>query len=219
MTTTDQPDPIADDLEVATATFSLSEGEQEKFAEAWDEHVALRGTSMGVATIVDIVRTGETEPASFSSPEPEDAELDRWGRAALDPAQDPDELLADPLAFRKIWRAAREEGLTSGFREEEFESQWRLFVDLRLDLVKTLRAAKAKDDAAYEARGREERERPAREAAAERERVKEELVRLRADEEKYALFVVRDKAASERRGHDPVVLTFPEWLRAGKPAK
>jgi hypothetical protein len=215
--TTAPPAQFADDLGYALATFDLDESEQQQFREAWDANGHLRGSSVGLATLVEFVKPGAAEfSRSSSEPGPEG---DDFGRVPLDPSQDPDELLVDPLALRKAWRAVREEGLVFGVSFEQFEAEWRLFVDLRLDLVETRRREKAKKDAQEEAFKAHARERPAREAAekeAAKQRAREEL---EAEKDEYASYVAELATYRKRRaGVGPDTMPIERWRRAGKPS-
>jgi hypothetical protein len=222
--TTALPPQFAEDLGYALATFDLDESEQQQFREAWDANGHLRGSSVGLATLVEFVKPGAARPdlaefsRSRSSSEP-GPEADEFGRVPLDPSQDPDELLADPLALRKAWRAVREEGLVFGVSFERFEEEWRLFVDLRLDLVETRRREKARQDAQEEAFKAHARERPAREAAekeAAKQRARKEL---EAEKDAYASYVAELATYRKRRaGVGPDTLTIERWRSAGKPS-
>jgi len=220
--TTAPPAQFADDLGYALATFDLDESEQQQFREAWEANEHLRGSSVGLATLVEFVKPGAARPdlAEFSRSSSEPGpEGDQFGRVPLDPSQDPDELLVDPLALRKAWRAVREEGLVFGMSFEQFEAEWRLFTDMRLDLVETRRRERASKDAQEEALKAHARERPAREAAEKEAAKQRARAQLEAEKDEYASYVAELATYRKRRaGVGPGTMTIEQWRSAGKPS-
>lgn len=173
---------------------------------AWEPRGTLRlsavlakgGTTLGrVHTLMAADRQAIALEAS-KTPAP-DNEVDDEGHALLRPGEDPDELLADPVAPRRAFRRAHQLGVLaerygdpqvgevvgegSGF--EDFEREWRLAVDAGWDLVATLQledqgqndALAAIDKAAkVDAKVRQERK---EKEAAERKQLEETAEKLR----------------------------------------
>jgi hypothetical protein len=204
---------FADDLAEAKA-LGLTEPQEEQFRRSWQMNPLMRERPGGMAELVELsqaLHRSHSEPVK--APPPSKGEPDHLGRVPLAARFDPDELLADPLAVAKAWRIVRDEGLPYVGDRSSFEAEWRVFIDLRLDLVETLRAQKAREEEAEAAWRKQEAERPAREAAAKKAEAEAAMKERAKDLEAYEVYRAEERDRARSLGHDFVPYTFDEWRK------
>lgn len=144
-----------------------------------------------------------------------DGDVDEHGYVILDPALDPDELIADPVAAAKAWRVVREERLGDYPDDDRgrarFEDEWRSMLNVRRDLVQTLRLTAYQGEQSRLAFKQRLRDEAHERKQSRKARVEKKRRELQADLDSYAAHLADLEHENEVAVLKAQPMTFDQW--------